>query len=311
MTIQSAPRYQFRSHTSKNFPSALSAATIAFVGQPVDERGRESIASLRGTGPTLIAFSFDASDHTISVDGEKSNTRGLRKILEGHAAVALDATTLGLGEILQILHCLRTNGGTAVNFLYVEPGSYQHKRADNHKIDEEFSLTNNCKFSAVQGFAQQYQADHLSTHVFMLGFEPARLLSAIEQRNWDDSHRTAFHMIVGVPAFRPGWEAKSIRAHLQVMDDLELSEADVRYCQANSVRESYLTLWELYRTLGDDQGCFYVSPLGTKPHALGAALFLLETRGFIPPTSLYYDHPNRLQKRSEKIGLWHHVEVRI
>jgi hypothetical protein len=193
----------------------------------------------------------------------------------------------------------------------VEPRFYQHQNVVSHRLDKEFSLTSNCKFSAVQGFAHEYDPGHPSSHVFMLGFEPARFLSAIEQRNWDDSHATRLSFVFGVPAFRPGWEANSIRAHLQVMEDLGLSESHMRYCQANSVRESYLTLWDLYRTLGEDQGCFFVSPLGTKPHAIGAALFLLETRGSDTPTSLYYDHPSRVPKRSEEIGAWHQVTVHL
>lgn len=311
MTIAGRPKYRFRSRTSAEFPSEIGAATLAFVGDPVDERGTAAIECIRNVVPNVVRFGFDAGFHTFSIDGENSSTRGLLNALQGHANVVLDATTLGLGEVLQILRCLETAGCKAVNFLYVEPGSYQQQKAHSHRLDHEFSLTNNCKFSAVQGFAQQYEAGHPSSHVFMLGFEPARLLNAIEQRNWEDSHLTSFHMVVGVPAFRPGWEANSIRAHLQAMEDLELTEARVRYCQASSVREAYLTLWDLYRTLGEDQGCFYVSPLGTKPHALGAALFLLETRGAENPTSLYYDHPHRIPKRSEKIGIWHHVAVAI
>jgi len=278
---------------------------------PVDDRGAAAIDNLKNTGNQVVKFNFDASKHAITLDGASSNIQGLRKIVAAHKKIALDATTLGLGEVLQVLRCLAPTGCKTIDLLYVEPVSYQHQHAPNHQLAQEFSLTNNCKFSAVQGFAHEYFADHPSSHVFMLGFEPSRILSAIEQRNLEDISRTSFHMIVGVPAFRPGWESNSIRAHLEVMENLQLNESNVRYCQANSVREAYLTLWDLYRTLGDDQGCFFVSPLGTKPHALGAALFLLETKGFDNPTSLYYDHPSRLPKRSENIGTWHHIEVAI
>lgn len=95
------------------------------------------------------------------------------------------------------------------------------------------------------------------------------------------------------------------------MDELDIDDHSIVYCQANSIRETYLTLWELYRQLGDERGCFYVSPLGTKPHAVGAGLFLLETKGCEPTTSLYYDHPVRVNKRSKGYATWHHVTVKL
>jgi hypothetical protein len=92
---------------------------------------------------------------------------------------------------------------------------------------------------------------------------------------------------------------------------MEITEHSITYCQANSIREAYFTLWELYRQLGDEHGCFFVSPLGTKPHTVGTALFLMETKSREVPTSLYYDNPERIVKRSTEVTAWHHVRVQL
>ena len=163
----------------------------------------------------------------------------------------------------------------------------------------------------MHGFAHAYQANMLAKHVFLLGYESARVRNAIEQRGDIDRARYQIQVVIGVPAFQTGWESNTIRTHLHVLEDLAIADHLVTYCQANSIRESYLTLWDLYRQLGDERSCFYVSPLGTKPHSVATALFLLETRGSDWTTSLYYDHPERVTNRSSGYSTWHHVTVRF
>lgn len=311
MTVNRRPNYKFRSAVSPTCPDSVSGADLAIVGIAVDDRGRATTDALRARAKKVVCAKFDPKTQSLEIDGTPANAAARNTLLSNVKRLVLDTTTLGLGEVLQILRSFEELRKTSVSLLYVEPKSYHHQNVSSHGLDKEFSLTSNCTFTAVQGFALEYVQSHKSSHVFMLGFEPARLLNAIEQRNWGTNQAAHVHLILGVPAFKPGWEINSIRSHLQVMDDNGLTEANVRYCQANSIRESYLTLWSLYRDLGDDQGCLFISPLGTKPHAIGAALFLLETRKSDPPTSLYYDHPDRVPSRSADIAAWHVVDVNL
>jgi hypothetical protein len=251
------------------------------------------------------------SNQSIYLNGEIVRRVKIEELISGKKRVLLDATTLGLGEILQILIVAGNVGLKKIEFLYTEPKHYSQK--NNHLSDSQssrkFDLTRNCKFRALQGFAQEYDISQSATHIFFLGFEPGRIRNAIEQRGEIDTDRYKCHMIVGVPAFQTGWESNSIRPHLALMEELNVTENSITYCSANSIRETYLTLWQLYSELGDERHCFYVSPLGTKPHTVGTALFLFETKGNDKITSLYYDHPDRVSKRSSEIGAWHHVIV--
>lgn len=313
MTLGISSRYVFTSRQSSTVPASLQGVDLAFVGGCVDDRGSATTSALNEVAQTVSSLRFDASNQGTYLDGNETNRDRLAAHVRGKARVLMDATTLGIGEILQILLALGRAENTTVEFLYAEPKKYTRSTAES-VIDRQlrdFSLTKNCSFCSVQGFAHEYQASMRAAHVFLLGFEPARILNAIEQRNDFDRERYRCHVIVGVPAFQAGWEANTIRPHLAVLEDLEIAEHSITYCQANSIRETYLTLWDLYRQLGDERGCFYVSPLGTKPHAVGAALFLLETKGNDIASSLYYDHPERVQKRSSDVATWHHVNVQI
>jgi hypothetical protein len=311
MSIEKNRKYTFLSKKYSSVPDEISGVDIVFLGEQVDDRGVATIDALRSKNNDCRTVRFDVATQCIYLNGEAVRRIKIEELITGKKRVLLDATTLGLGEILQILIIAGKIGLTEIEFLYTEPRSYSQKNslADSDQSHRKFDLTRNCKFRAIQGFAHEYDSSQNATHIFFLGFEPGRIRNAIEQRGEIDAQRYKCHMIVGVPAFQTGWETNSIRPHLSLMEELYITERSITYCSANSIRETYLTLWQLYDELGDERHCFYVSPLGTKPHAVGTALFLFETKGNEKTTSLYYDHPERIAQRSSEIGTWHHVKI--
>ena len=303
--------FHFHSHASASLDDAWLASDIALVGEAVDDRGEASIAAISANAGQVLTLRFDVQAQRFYVNGVETRFVDFQAKLARDAVILIDGTTLGFGEILQIVRFAKSNNCRELRFLYAEPKSYSGSvPPEGHAQAIDHQLTTNCSFSTIQGFAQEYSSSRLCSHVFMLGFEPSRLLSAIEQRQFSDDTKRLF-AIVGVPAFQAGWEAFSIRPHLDALADVSIDENQIYYCQANSVREAYLTLWSLYRELGDENGCFYVSPLGTKPHSIAAALFLVETKGAEACTSLYYDHPERVKRRSKDVGQWHFVKVAL
>lgn len=308
-----SPSYIFTSRQSALAPPALEGVELAFVGGSVDDRGSATINALKGVATTVSRFRFDPYNQEIYLNDQITNRQRLTEHMASRGRILVDATTLGLGEILHILMATRQGRHQSIEFLYAEPGDYTRNTSENAGEPQrrEFKLTTNCRFQSVLGFAHEYQPNMKAAHVFMLGYEPARIRNAVEQRDDLDRERYGIHVVIGIPAFQSGWESNSIRPHLSVLEELDINEHSISYCQANSIRETYFSLWELYRQLGDERGCFYVSPIGTKPHAVGAALFLLETKGNEPTTSLYYDHPERVSKRSSDVATWHHVKVQL
>ncbi len=306
-----SPSYVFTSRLSSSTPESLSGVGLAFVGGSVDDRGSATIKALTDISKKVSTLKYDAGNQEIYLDGREINRDRLVAHINCYERTLLDVTTLGLGEILHILMAARQGGHKSVEFLYAEPGEYTQDTANctDDPQRREFKLTKNCRFQTVLGFAHEYQTNMKAAHVFFLGFEPGRIRNAFEQRDDINTELYSFHFVIGVPAFQSGWESNTINPHLHILEDQNISESAICYCQANSIRESYFTLWDLYRQLGDERRCFYVSPLGTKPHAVGAALFLLETKGDDCATSLFYDHPERVSNRSSSVAAWHHVSV--
>lgn len=310
--------YSFITRRGENFTDLNDMASIdlAFIGVQVDDRGTKSIDLLKSwlVASQIKIVTYLANENRLKIDDEYVSRAQLKTLLNHATRIILDATTLGVGEILQILLAAQLIGKSAIEFLYLEPKLYSEQDPANiiHRGKRDFQLTKNCTFRGIQGFMHEYQQGDKATHVFMLGFEPWRVQNAVEQRNVEDNLKSYKCLaVVGTPAFRAGWESNTLIPHLAFFESLDISSRSITYCQANSIRESYLALWELYKQLGNEYGCFYISPLGTKPHAIGAALFLLETKGNDYVTSLYYDHPERVSNRSIDYSAWQHVKVML
>lgn len=309
----SAPCYSLVSREYDSPPIMLKGVDIAFFGESIDERGVATIEAVTNAANSAFALRFRPDDQTLLINDSETRLQRLAECVERASRILIDATTLGLGEILNVLMAAQRGGHRQVEFLYAEPTSYTRSTPKNRGESEHrtFALTTNCRFQGIHGFAHQYQSNMSATHVFLLGFEPARMRNAIEQRGDIQRKTYKIHAVIGVPAFQPGWEGNTIRTHLPLFEELVMGSPSITYCTANSVREAYLTLWDLYLQLGDERKVFYVSPLGTKPHAIAATLFLLETKGNDSVTSLYYDHPVRVNKRSSGSSTWHHIVVQF
>ena len=159
----------------------------------------------------------------------------------------------------------------------------------------------------MRGFSYEHSSEVKEHFVFLLGFESSRLMQAVSQQ---DRKLPSKYAVIGVPPFRVGWETNSLASHAHDLANLNFESNTISFCAANSAREAYLTLWSLYKNLGAEHSILMVSPLGTKPHAVGAALFLVETKGHAFPTALYYDHPIRPRDRTDDLGAWHFWEAR-
>lgn len=283
---------------------------LAIFGKVVDERGRASADFLKSASSGFLYLYFDPNSQSVfSSEDAVIELSALRALLTICRRVVLDATTLGVGEILHVLAAVKAVGGSEVEFFYVEPKQYAKAPAvSSATMSREFRLTENCRFIGVQGFIHEYRGADEAHHVFLIGFEPGRLRNALEQREVE-LDRYCLYAIAGVPAFQFGWESNSLHTHARAFEEIKIGRSRLSYCDASSIREAYLSLWELYSAVGSEEACFYVSPLGTKPHAVAAALFLVETKGAACKTSLFYDHPVRVDGRSVEMGRWHHVRV--
>ena len=308
-----SPNYSFFSKQSDSSPTSIQGIDIAFVGESIDERGSATTEAVKASASSVFQLNYCPEKQILHIDGEVTRLQRLAERMANAHRILVDSTTVGLGEILSVLTAAKSGRHTQIEFLYAEPKDYTKSAPESVEEPQHrtFTLTRNCRFQGIQGFAHQHQPHMPATHVLMLGFEPARIRNAIEQRGDINRENYKLHAVIGVPAFQAGWEGNTIRTHLDVLEEQGIAGPSITYCPANSVREAYLTLWDLYQQLGDERKVFFVSPLGTKPHTIAATLFLLETKGLDMTTSLYYDHPVRINERSSGYSTWHHITVDI
>ena len=71
----------------------------------------------------------------------------------------------------------------------------------------------------------------------------------------------------------------------------------VRYAEANSIVDSYLTLGKISYDKRNPN--MIVAPIGTKPHAIGAILYAIKNQDKV---ELLYDNPKRSLHRTEGVG---------
>lgn len=304
-------RVRFSSNRSDGSTApAFEPTDLLISGRAVDARGREAIEHLKVSSSDSILLGFEPKGNKLLVNEQVTPGHRFKELL-GDKTVRLEATTLGLAEILITLRTLDDSGIRQCEFVYLEPGGYiQNSESVRNDADPAFALTQNCDFKGLLGFAHAYEDNDPAVHIYFLGYEQSRLLKAVEQRDSVDPESYVRHVVVGVPAFEAGWENNVYSGHVAYLEQIGVREDQIDYCLANSAQEAYLLLRRLYTTYKDERRVFFVSPLGTKPHGIGAALFLLETRGATHPTSLYYDHPVRINERSREIAAWHRVHVR-
>lgn len=286
-------------------PTKVARSDLLFYGDDVDQRGEAAIRELSALASTSVKMGYLADKNTILIDGTNGKFESLITMCRDRT-VRIETTTMGLAEILRVTQACKEAELKQVEFVYVEPEEYSLRKpaAVGYFDPRDFVLTKNRTFSAVRSFAFEHNPEIKEHYVFLLGFESARLVQAVTQKPYDLSSKFA---VIGVPPFQAGWETNTLAAHVSDLEEMEFK--GFHYCAANSAREAYLTLWKLYNRLSGDNSVFVVSPLGTKPHAVGAALFLIETKAHAYQTALYYDHPERPKDRSKAVGNWHFCRV--
>jgi hypothetical protein len=105
--------------------------------------------------------------------------------------------------------------------------------------------------------------------------------------------------VIGVPGFRIEYPAFAVTCNRTFLDQYQC-HAEIRLARASCPFEAYAVLSDLRRDYPDHH--FYIAPIGTKPHALGAIRYAIKHPEF---TEIVYDHPVRKAGRTRGIGVVH------
>lgn len=276
---------------------------LAFVGANLDQRSEAAIALVSSAAKEVRQAEFTvAQPHRLRVESNLLGPKELAKLVGKASSLVLETTTLGTVEVLQFLRAARDANLSSIDCLYVEPQDYEKDTFLESSWSRDFSLSDSHRVAGVPPFLpmQAQLSDRNVRLVAMLGYESSRLAGLFEQEPEMAVWRK--FAVVGVPGYSPGWEQNTLANNVDTMDTHQFHP--VRYCSAASVSGAYDLLTQIHAEGHDENPHTAVAPLGTKPHGIAAAMFLVDHSSY-QQASLLYDHPIRIKGRSSKVRRWH------
>lgn len=272
---------------------------VAIVGTAIDRRGRTAMEFAQSVSPVTKQLVYDPGNLRLTSGEGVIQCDELSEWLDRlhPRSLILEATTLGLPEILLSVNAAIEIGLRRLTLLYVEPGEYNAPREEVAVHRREFDLSDEIAgYTAVPGWAFILDETAPQQIVFCVGYEGHRLDQAFEQLNINPDHSS---VVLGVPAFRPGWEMNTFANNIRIMRERKV-RGGVGFCAADNPAAVFDLLADRYRAANARQQ-FFVAPIGTKPHGIGAALFACVFDG----VGVLYDHPKRRADRTNNVGHWH------
>lgn len=290
---------------SESEARALGPFDIAFHGRSdLDDRSRHSSALCASISKRQRLVRYNPETFELTIGDKAYNVADLEDVPKDLRvrSIVLDATTLEFPEILYLLHAfhmLPREGRPDCGFMYVEPESYTPREAAS-------AIVNGNAFDLSSGFRPRtplplynsiLSARHRAHLIGFLGFEGNRVRHLLEDD--DGSLYKKVTIAFGVPPFQPTWDLHSLLANARL---LEPDTTDVAFCGANNPRSAYRLLKGIHAgAQASPMNRFAVAPFGTKPMALGVALYCLENSAIRP----LYDFPARKPGRTQGVHRRH------
>jgi hypothetical protein len=204
------------------------------------------------------------------------------------SVVYLDLTGLAHHVWAPILRALIQVKSHHVFGVYVEPKRYT--LSDTPTEGDLYNLSEKIRgIKPLPGFAVLRREVDDACFVPLLGFEGTRFAHVLEQVQ--PSAEQTFP-IVGVPGFRAEYPFIAIRGN-QVQLEQDRYWLSIRLAAANCPFDVFHVLRDIYEACVGD--FLKISPIGTKPHGLGAILFALSAPQHV---ELIYDNPVRTSQRT-------------
>ncbi|WP_434137040.1 hypothetical protein JQR88_25725 (plasmid) [Pseudomonas luteola] len=288
---------------------ALPIMDIAFTGvDDLDERSGYSVQRSKKLGNQHFVVRYDPKSFTLDVGGRsfRANDGGLEDLALHFVAdsIVIDATTLDFAEIALLLYAyMFSRKRPRIGFLYVEPERYVKRELEDAAVrGAEFALSEGFTTQSIPPFSAMLNPQDRVHLVAFLGFEGGRLARAITQ---DDGHfMKKYSVVFGIPPFQASWDLEALMANSRLLSNQDIT---VKFCSANNPKAAYELLAETLEATTAYSVCnrLMVSPFGTKPMAIGAALFCATERR----PRVLFDHPQRKKGRTVGVHCIHWYEV--
>ena len=224
----------------------------------------------------------------------------LQLLVQGTGADSLYLDISGLGHHIWAPIFKVARNRARLRVVYAEPLSYRPHPSPASPTMFDLS-TGIGGVAPIPGMARLTSRidESKSILVAFLGFEGNRAQHVALSL---DSAQTVIP-VIGVPGFRIEYPAFAIASNRTFLDEYQC-HAEIRLARASCPFEAYRVLSDLRRDYPEHH--FYIAPLGTKPHALGAIHYAIKHPLF---TEVVYDHPVRKAGRTRGVGTVHVYEI--
>lgn len=229
-----------------------------------------------------------------TADGSLTDDDHIAEIL-GNGSVLVDITGMEHAVWASILRvCF--DRGINTKFMYVEPGEYKPHLSPSTLGQYDLTVTLN-GVAPLPGYAQLGGAENYGRSVFvpMLGFEGNR--AECMMITLDPSPKVI--PVVGVPGFQIDYPAVTVSCNRDFLD-AQGASSDIKMVRASCPFDLISVIDEIAT---DYSGYYiYLGVIGTKPHALGAALYWLMNKD---RSEIIFDHPIKKDGRTTGVGVIH------
>lgn len=291
-----------------NAAQELGAFDLAFYGNDeLDDRSRESSRLSRSVARSAFQVSYNPDSFTLTIGADTYRSDELESIPLKYVgkSIAFDATTMEFPEIALLLYAYRHYSPKAkpnCTFIYAEPKEYVKKEQTGNDA-VAFQLSEGFKErKPIPGFALSLSQSQKAHLVAFLGFEGARVLRVLQDDEGNFFKEVS--VVFGVPPFQSSWDLHSLMANTSLLSHSK--QLQVCFSGANDPLGAYLLLDKVKSGL-QGSGCtrLAVAPFGTKPTAIGVALFCVENHIM----RVIYDYPVRKQGRTKGVHCIHRYTV--
>ena len=287
---------------------------LIFKGRPIDDRTIQISDKIEkySDKSKVLEVCINIEQYSLSIGNKSIRLLELGTFLCSllsefeSPTILVEATSLDFSEILYLVDALNKQPNvTGIAISYIEPCEYSDSPSHIKETSEFLLSESNQKFIALPLFALNSQEQNKSHLVAILGFENHRLGQALEED--DGASFSNMHAMIGIPAFNPGWENRSILRHL---DHFESIKTKLHSYPATNPFELNKVLEDLHK--GYDR--IVIASMGTKPAALAAAIFLIN---HVPKNTrqkqvgAVYDFPKKKQGRSVGVGEIYEYQISL
>lgn len=287
----------------------LSEMDIAFVGaNDLDDRSAYSVEHSSQLAGRHFVVRYDPQAFALKVGDKvyRANGGDLEDLSLHFKAssIVIDATTLDFAEIALLLYAYTFSPKKPrIGFLYVEPEEYVRRVLEDPAVKgTAFDLSNGFTTQSIPPFSTLLHNQNRVHLIAFLGFEGGRLSRALAA---DDGHFVKkVSVIFGIPPFQATWDLEAFMANSRLLSNQDVS---VKFCGANNPKAAYEILVESLSAITASSECnrLMVSPFGTKPMAIGAALYCATQK----QPRVLFDHPQRKKGRTKGVHCSHWYEV--